>query len=425
MKHMSFNLNDPGYLKTDDEGRLVPSPDLSLNYSIKPGASVSIKGERNGFQVHFPSRLDKIYIEVTSQCNLICRTCIRNAWDEPQGMMSEEIFSKVIEGLHDFTPTPSVFFGGLGEPLFHPNIVDMVKRAKSLNTRVEMISNGMLLTEDLALALVNAGLDMLWVSLDGASPESYTDIRLGANLPQVLENLKSFKDIMLKTSIVSDCTAIPRIELGIAFVAMKSNIHELPAVIDIGRSFGANQFLVSNILPYTEEMIDQVLYAEVVKNKFGSKLNMPRMDFNEITKIPIYQTISNFYGTIEGIDTGQMRNRCPFIDKGTGAISWDGRLSPCLPLLHKYISYEKLFSNNGKRVTQQWTVGNIAENTLLNLWNTPEHLAFREKVQVFDFAPCTNCSGCFMQGSNEEDCYGNEFPTCGGCLWAQGVIQCP
>jgi MoaA/NifB/PqqE/SkfB family radical SAM enzyme len=356
---------------------------------------------------------------------LICRTCIRNAWDEPQGMMSEENFSKVIEGLHDFTPTPSVFLGGLGEPLFHPNIVDMVKRAKSLNTRMEMISNGMLLTEDLALALVNAGLDMLWVSLDGASPESYTDIRLGANLPQVLENLKIFKDIMLKTSIVSDCTAIPRIELGIAFVAMKSNIHELPAVIDIGRSFGANQFLVSNILPYTEEMIDQVLYAEVVKNKFGSKLNMPRMDVNEITKIPIYQTISNFYGTIEGIDTDQMRNRCPFIDKGTGAISWDGRLSPCLPLLHKYISYEKLFSNNGKRVTQQWTVGNIAENTLLNLWNTPEHLAFREKVQVFDFAPCTNCSGCFMQGSNEEDCYGNEFPTCGGCLWAQGVIQCP
>jgi hypothetical protein len=27
--------------------------------------------------------------------------------------------------------------------------------------------------------------------------------------------------------------------------------------------------------------------------------------------------------------------------------------------------------------------------------------------------------------SNEEDCYGNTFPVCGGCLWAQGVIQCP
>jgi hypothetical protein len=25
----------------------------------------------------------------------------------------------------------------------------------------------------------------------------------------------------------------------------------------------------------------------------------------------------------------------------------------------------------------------------------------------------------------EEDCYGNTFPACGGCLWAQGVIQCP
>ncbi len=26
---------------------------------------------------------------------------------------------------------------------------------------------------------------------------------------------------------------------------------------------------------------------------------------------------------------------------------------------------------------------------------------------------------------NEEDCFGNTFPTCGGCLWAQGVIRCP
>jgi hypothetical protein len=30
-----------------------------------------------------------------------------------------------------------------------------------------------------------------------------------------------------------------------------------------------------------------------------------------------------------------------------------------------------------------------------------------------------------MSEANEEDCFGNGFPTCGGCLWAQGVLQCP
>jgi hypothetical protein len=46
-------------------------------------------------------------------------------------------------------------------------------------------------------------------------------------------------------------------------------------------------------------------------------------------------------------------------------------------------------------------------------------------VQGFAFAPCTFCGGCEMLDGNEEDCLGNEFPACGGCLWAQGLIQCP
>jgi MoaA/NifB/PqqE/SkfB family radical SAM enzyme len=69
---------------------------------------------------------------------------MRNAWDEPLGHMSRETFSRIIEGLKDFAPVPSVFFGGLGEPLFHPDILGMVARAKSLDTTVELITNGTL-----------------------------------------------------------------------------------------------------------------------------------------------------------------------------------------------------------------------------------------------------------------------------------------
>jgi hypothetical protein len=46
-------------------------------------------------------------------------------------------------------------------------------------------------------------------------------------------------------------------------------------------------------------------------------------------------------------------------------------------------------------------------------------------VQSFAFPPCTYCGGCEMSISNQEDCFGNHFPACGGCLWAQGVVQCP
>jgi hypothetical protein len=59
------------------------------------------------------------------------------------------------------------------------------------------------------------------------------------------------------------------------------------------------------------------------------------------------------------------------------------------------------------------------------LRNNRGYVAYRQRVQNFAFAPCTACGGCDLSEANLEDCLGNEFPVCGGCLWAQAVIQCP
>ncbi len=96
-------------------------------------------------------------------------------------------------------------------------------------------------------------------------------------------------------------------------------------------------------------------------------------------------------------------------------------MSPCLPLMHDHDSY----LNARQRHSRRYVVGNLAERSLKELWNQPEYVAFRQHVHEFDFSPCTICGGCDLSEANEEDCIGSTFPTCGGCLWAQGVIQCP
>src|SRR3990172_6746911 len=139
------------------------------------------------------AQLTKLYVEPTSRCNLACRTCIRNVWDEPSGQMSDATFARIIEGLRAFSPSPDVFFGGFGEPLSHPSIVEMVAQAKALGSKVELITNGTLLVEDVACQLIAARLDALWVSIDRATPESYADVRLGAALPEVIANVERFR----------------------------------------------------------------------------------------------------------------------------------------------------------------------------------------------------------------------------------------
>ncbi|MBU4000795.1 MAG: SPASM domain-containing protein, partial [Proteobacteria bacterium] len=68
---------------------------------------------------------------------------------------------------------------------------------------------------------------------------------------------------------------------------------------------------------------------------------------------------------------------------------------------------------------------NLKDRKLLDIWNDEPYAAFRKRVKAFDFSPCVSCASCEWAEANEEDCTGNTFPTCGGCLWAQGLVQCP
>jgi MoaA/NifB/PqqE/SkfB family radical SAM enzyme len=119
---------------------------------------------------------------------LDCITCFRNGWDEPNGKMSEATFAAILESLKKLDPLPSVYFGGIGEPLYHSYTLEWVKQVKALGGKVELITNATLLTEKVTRRLIDSGLDLLWVSLDGASTETYADVRLGAEFPKVMEN---------------------------------------------------------------------------------------------------------------------------------------------------------------------------------------------------------------------------------------------
>jgi len=421
--------------QVDLDGHIILPPELAARYGIKPGASICVNEVTNGIYLcRPPTQLAKLYLEPTSLCNLNCRTCIRNIWNEPMGNMSDAVFNRVLDGLKAFKPLPKIFFGGLGEPLLHPKIREMVARVKALGAPVELITNGTLLTPDVMDELLAIGIDVIWVSIDGARPESYADIRLGAELPKVLENLTHFRKSQFRLD--PPFSRLPRTQLGIVFVAMKRNIADLPAVYKIALKMGAKRFMVTNVLPYTSELRDEVLFyyklgetclfdpelAGSMRPFLSTHIHLPRIDIDETTSAYIRALVDkNVNITWADSIFRSAQNRCPFIESGAGAIRWDGNFSPCLPLLHNQVS----FLNDWERSLQGWSIGNVLENNLVDLWNNPEHIAFRERVQVFDFPPCQICGGCYMLDSNQEDCFNNPFPACGGCLWAQGVIRCP
>ena len=78
-----------------------------------------------------------------------------------------------------------------------------------------------------------------------------------------------------------------------------------------------------------------------------------------------------------------------------------------------------------KRKIKFASYGNVLNNTLGKIWNNTNYINFRQRVEKFEFPDCTLCDGCDDRLTNDTDCMYNTFPTCGACLWAQGIARCP
>jgi MoaA/NifB/PqqE/SkfB family radical SAM enzyme len=355
--------------------------------------------------------LAKLYVEPTNRCNLDCRTCMRQGWEEALGFMEFGLFEKIMSDLRSFPGLLDIFLGGFGEPLGHPRIADMVALAKTSGAKVELISNGIQLDDEMVGRLAAADLDRLWVSIDGASPASYADVRLGDYLPLIIANLERLNTMSNKP------------ELGISFVAMKRNIADLPAVLDLAKRLGASQFSLSNIEPYTEDMEKEVLYGQVMFEPLPEGgCVMPHFDLQAIAEKTLERMNALFPGTLSFLSlVPERKGLCPFLERRSASVRWDGRVSPCLPLLHAHT----VCLNGHSRTWPDFTLGSLVEYNLDNIWNDPAYRDFRHKLDEFSFAPCTTCNSCDLPDINNEDCFGNVHPACGGCLWSQGFIQCP
>jgi MoaA/NifB/PqqE/SkfB family radical SAM enzyme len=164
----------------------------------------------------FPIHID---IETTNNCNLRCVMCGINFAKEAFGAITWELFQKIIdEGVqHGLC---SIKLNWRGEPLLHPRVVDMVRYAKEKGiVEVQFNTNGQLLTEEKARGLIEAGLDRIIFSVDGATKETYEKIRRGGIYERLVNNIETL--LRLKKEMKKKLP-LTRIQ----FVEMKENMHE-------------------------------------------------------------------------------------------------------------------------------------------------------------------------------------------------------
>jgi len=372
-----------------------------------------------------PDRLRKVYVEPTNACNLNCRTCVRHAWNEPEGFMDWEVYVAVVAGLAASVDgggdqaAGTIALMGLGEPLLHHRFLDMVRLAKQRGLRTEVTTNALLLDKTLADGLLAAGLDQLVVSIDGTSAETFDQVRSGASLETVVRNVSLLHDRR-------NVSYGPSTRIGIEFVAMRSNVDELPGLNRLAAQLGASFVIISNVLAYTPELVAETLYDRSVTTYGGVSTSLfphwhlPKFDWDEHVGASLGRALKTAGGvSILDQSTEGANNHCPFVHADACAVAWHGGVSPCPPLLHTYTCYVQ----QREKLMTRWEVGRVPAEDLATIWARPDYVAFRDRVRRFDFPPCTDCA-CELAEGNLEDCFGNPHPVCGDCLWARGVIRC-
>ncbi len=364
--------------------------------------------------------LRKIYVESTSLCNLDCRMCVRHGWREPPGSMSVERFERLLAGLPE-QPAAAITlaFGGFGEPLVHPEWRRLLALARARGLRVELITNGLLLDDSAAAARVELGVGQVTVSFDGGDAESYAWMR-GVGAEGALAAIHRLRSARRRSHHA--------MALGVAAVLTRSTVATLPALLEWASDLKLDFVSLGNLVPHTEEMAREILWeragwASVFHaSSWRPRLQVGRFDMEEVTR-PLASAIAE-RGLVfppPSLDPAGWRNRCRFAHEGICAVGWDGRVTPCLSLLHSHDE----FVNSQTRRVEAFVIGSVDDRPLSDIWQDPSFRQFRARVRAFDFPPCFHCGGCHFTETNQEDCYRNPAPVCGECLWAQGIVLCP
>ncbi|NLX27024.1 MAG: radical SAM protein [Lentisphaerae bacterium] len=101
-------------------------------------------------------------LEITQQCNLSCKACYREKMSHTRSVGQVLADLETIEKNQD---VQTVSLAG-GEPTLHPDLVEIVDRVHQRGHRVSLVTNGLLLTDDLLARLKTAGLDIVMLHVD-------------------------------------------------------------------------------------------------------------------------------------------------------------------------------------------------------------------------------------------------------------------
>lgn len=303
-----------------------------------------------------------LQIQITSRCNLRCPLCTKNAFASQwvDGDMDMATYHAVAEA---FPYLRQVYIDAWGEPLLHPGIWEMADLARSAGCSVGITTNGTLIDGEVARRLVR-GVDVVGISIDGATAATYEKIRRGARFEEVVENVR----LLNAARKAHGSGRLPL--LSLLFLKNSQNIHELPAMLDLASELGADEVIASNLTYVAKPEFEswKAFTLQAPSPEHLALIDQARERAKALgLNLRIYPPGPKRVAYCEAKPLEEMH------------ITWDGYVSPCvyltLPLKDGFIT--KVYEEEVYWIPV-CRFGNVKEASLLEIWNSKAYQEFRE-----------------------------------------------
>lgn len=137
---------------------------------------------------------ETLIVETTNLCNAKCTMCIIPVMGRTRGSMSQELFGKIIEDASR-SGIRLISLQHIGEPLIDEKLFDRIRLIKKYGLKVMFHTNGSLLDVEKAKLILETGVDIVGISLDAFSKETYQSVRKGLSFEEVKRNVINLMDI--------------------------------------------------------------------------------------------------------------------------------------------------------------------------------------------------------------------------------------
>ena len=303
---------------------------------------------------------DTFQIEVSTYNPLECQVCPRAVFAEQWIFqnMALETFQKIGRYFH---LTQWVSFCGWGEPTENDALLPMLRLVKGNECLASLTTNGIHLTEDLSSQLLNAGLDLLVVSLELATQGIQESLTAGSDLEKILDQVAAL--VRIKNGQGRKTPAVK-----LSFPMTRINMSELSGLVPLAARLGVDEVIFHNLnyLPEERWNILRTFYHESPTPAFQESIDGIRRLGRELN-VPVH-----IYPL-----KAEEQLVCEPNPPRNVFFSVDGSVAPCPYLrIPKKGDIPRIFMNKETAVPQTF-FGNVKEEEFIEVWDKKPYKRFR------------------------------------------------